>query len=123
VSILARRPRECKGSRKSARRCRVANLDRATLRSGGGTGRGGNCVGERGWLSLALGDGTPKRAATVAVVVGTILVAINQGDVILAGNWPILWKVGLTYLVPYCVTTYGAVTAKRAMLRARRPSG
>jgi hypothetical protein len=72
---------------------------------------------------LALGDGTPKRAATVAVVVGTVLLAINQGDVILAGDWPNLWKAGLTYLVPYCVATYGAVTAKRAMLRPRRSPG
>ncbi|MEQ9639391.1 MAG: nitrate/nitrite transporter NrtS [Alphaproteobacteria bacterium] len=71
-------------------------------------------------LDLALTDGTPTRAAKVALLVGTILLAINQGDVILAGEWPNLWKAGLTYLVPYGVATYGAVTAKRAMLRRGR---
>lgn len=71
-------------------------------------------------LDLALRDGTPARAVKVALVVGTILLAINQGDVILAGEIPNLWKAGLTYLVPYAVATYGAVTAKRAMLRRNR---
>lgn len=76
-------------------------------------------VGEPTWLELALRDGTPARAVKVALVVGTVLLAINQGDVILAGAMPNLWKAALTYLVPYCVATYGAVTAKQAMLRAR----
>jgi hypothetical protein len=65
------------------------------------------------FLNLALGDGTPMRAFKTALVVGTILVAINQGDVILAGALPVLWKVCLTYCVPYCVATWGAVGAKR----------
>ena len=76
-------------------------------------------MAEPSWLDLARSDGTPKRALRVAVVVGTILLAINQGDRLLAGQWPILWKMLLTYCVPYCVATYGAVTAKRTMLRAR----
>jgi hypothetical protein len=46
--------------------------------------------------------------------VGTILTTINHGDVILQGNWPPLVKVVLTYCVPYCVTTWGAITGKRA---------
>jgi hypothetical protein len=66
-----------------------------------------------GFLRLALGEGTPRRALKTALVVGTILVAINQGDVILAGTLPVLWKVCLTYCVPYCVATWGAVGAKR----------
>ena len=53
----------------------------------------------------------------MGVIVGTILTAINQGDFILDGQTPDLLKVGLTYLVPYCVATYGAVTAKRAAWR------
>jgi len=51
------------------------------------------------------------------LVVGTILTAINHGDFILAGQMPDPVKVGLTYLVPYFVATYGAVTAKRAAWR------
>jgi hypothetical protein len=43
-------------------------------------------------------------------VVGTILNLINQGDA-LFGPGPINWvKVLLTYLVPYVVSTYGAVS-------------
>jgi hypothetical protein len=32
---------------------------------------------------------------------------------------PNLAKAALTYVVPYCVATYGAVTAKRAAWRRR----
>lgn len=60
--------------------------------------------------SLAFADGIPKRALTVALIVGTILNLINQGDALVTGaavNW---FKVALTYMVPYCVNTHGAVT-------------
>ena len=38
----------------------------------------------------------------IAGVVGTLLLAINQGDVLLGAEWPgaLLWKAALTYLVP-----------------------
>ena len=52
-----------------------------------------------------------KRSLGVAIVVGTVLTAINQGDVILAGEAPVIWKVVLTYIVPFCVATYGAYGA------------
>ena len=66
---------------------------------------------------LAFGDGTPRKALLTALVVGTILTAINHGDTILAHEWPPLPKVVLTYIVPYCVTTWGAITGKRAQWR------
>ena len=66
---------------------------------------------------MILGDGTPKKAIYTALVVGTILTAINHGDVILSGSVPPPWKVILTYCVPYCVTTWGAITGKKAELR------
>jgi len=69
------------------------------------------------WWHFAKSEGTPGYALIMGVVVGTLLTAINQGDFILAGQSPDLAKVGLTYLVPYCVATYGAVTAKRAAWR------
>ena len=47
----------------------------------------------------------------VAAVVGTVLNAINQGDVILAGGEPNWLKIALTYCVPFCVATYGAYCA------------
>ena len=71
---------------------------------------------ESGFLHLALHDGVPKRSLLTALVVGSILTAINQGDVILAGEAPQTFKVLLNYLVPFCVATYGAVTARRAAL-------
>lgn len=52
-----------------------------------------------------------RRSLVVSAIVGTILTAINQGDVILAGDMPTLWKVALTYVVPFCVATYGAYSA------------
>ena len=67
---------------------------------------------------LTTADGTPLAAVRIALVVGTVLTAINHGDVILAGAMPPVWKVLLTYCVPYCVATYGAVTAKRRWLRS-----
>ena len=46
----------------------------------------------------------------VALIVGTILNLINQGDAMLAGLPLNLAKLSLTYLVPYLVSTYGAVS-------------
>ena len=65
-------------------------------------------------MSLAVTGGVPRRAATVALIVGSVLNAINQGDALVAGR-PLDWlKLILTFLVPYCVSTHGAVTAKLA---------
>jgi hypothetical protein len=62
--------------------------------------------------TLAFGGGTPLKAFLTACVVGSILTAINHGDAILDGNYPHPLKVMLTYTVPYCVTTWGAITGK-----------
>jgi len=55
----------------------------------------------------------------VALVVGTILVAINQSDVVLSGHLTalVVAKIGLTYLVPFSVSTYSALTANRLPVR------
>ncbi|MEM6904559.1 MAG: nitrate/nitrite transporter NrtS [Pseudomonadota bacterium] len=54
-----------------------------------------------------------RRSLKVSLVVGTILVLINQGDRLLAGHAPDWVKLILTYAVPYLVSTYAAVTALR----------
>lgn len=56
----------------------------------------------------------PHRALGVAVVVGTVLNLINQGEAIWHGalNWP---KAILTYLVPFAVSMHGALSAKRSV--------
>ena len=48
------------------------------------------------------------RAAKICILVGIILVAINQGDAILGGDPIVWWKVVLTFMVPYSVSTYSA---------------
>ena len=58
----------------------------------------------------AMSDGVPRRSLLVALIVGTILNLINQGDAFLAAA-PVNWvKVVLTFFVPYAVSTYGAVS-------------
>ena len=55
-------------------------------------------------------DRVPIRSFYVALVVGTILNLINQGDAIF-GTTRINWvKIILTYFVPYAVSTYGVVS-------------
>jgi hypothetical protein len=58
----------------------------------------------------ALSEGVPQRSLWVALIVGTVLNLINQGDSLLAGQRLDLAKIVLTYLVPYLVSTYGAVS-------------
>ena len=50
-----------------------------------------------------------------ALVVGTVLTAINQGDAIVAAALTpvLLWKIPLTYFVPYAVSTYSALAISR----------
>jgi hypothetical protein len=59
-------------------------------------------------LAACRAPGVPKRSFWTACVVGTILNLINQGDGLVSGKVT-LWKVALTFVVPYCVATYGAV--------------
>lgn len=61
---------------------------------------------------LLFGDGTPKKAFLTALVVGSILTTINHGDLLMAGELPTIWKIPLTFCVPYCVTTWGAASGK-----------
>jgi hypothetical protein len=73
-----------------------------------------------GWrlaLRYATTGGVPRRSLKLAVVVGSLLNLINQHDALL-GALPVDWvKLGLTYMMPYLVSTYGAVTTRLAMGR------
>lgn len=51
-----------------------------------------------------------KQSLVVAVVVGTILNIINQGDAFLVGELNVL-KALLTYAVPFFVASFGAYSA------------
>jgi hypothetical protein len=64
-------------------------------------------------LSAIIFDpGIVRRSAIIAAIVGTILNLIAQGDFLMDGQPLNFWKICLTYCVPYCVSTYGAVTAR-----------
>jgi len=54
----------------------------------------------------AVSGGVPRRSLVVALIVGTVLNLINQGDAMLSGIPIDLAKLLLTYLVPYFVSTY-----------------
>jgi hypothetical protein len=55
------------------------------------------------------------RALRVALVVGVILLAINQLDVVIRGglDWVVAAKIVLTFAVPYTVSTYSALEVNR----------
>ncbi len=67
------------------------------------------------WFKLACRRDILKRSVKVGVVVGTLLTAINYGDVLLAAEvLPLMyWKILLTYCVPFSVSTYASVEAAR----------
>ncbi|HVO13832.1 MAG TPA: nitrate/nitrite transporter NrtS [Alphaproteobacteria bacterium] len=71
-------------------------------------------------LDLIFSRGIVRRSLWVALIVGTILNLIAQGDVLIAGEHLNFWKILLTYCVPYAVSTYGAVTARLESYRRMR---
>ncbi len=63
-------------------------------------------------VDIVFERGIVRRATFTGLVVGTILNLIAQGDFLIRGEAITLWKIALTYCVPYCVATYGAVSAR-----------
>lgn len=59
------------------------------------------------------------RAARVALVVGLVLALINHGHRLISGeiDAATLARIGLTFLVPYCVSTYSSVLEVRDRLQ------
>jgi len=72
------------------------------------------------WIRLAFTKTVVRRALRYAVIVGAILIAINHGDALLRGRLETggLLKMGLTVLVPYCVSTFSSVEALRGFNRS-----
>ncbi len=54
-----------------------------------------------------------RRSLIVALLVGTALNMINQGDALLGGEPLVLWKLLLTHFVPFAVASYGSYAALR----------
>ena len=65
------------------------------------------------WITIACTGAVVRRGLKYAAVVGAILIAINHGDAILRGDIDRvrLFKMGLTILVPYCVSALSSVGA------------
>ena len=67
------------------------------------------------WLGVVTERSVVVRALKTAALVGVILIAINQGSVILSGNitGETLIKMAMTVIVPYLVSTSASVGAMR----------
>ncbi len=65
-------------------------------------------------LSRTFAGRSVRRSLAVAAIVGTLLNVINQGPEMIAGHWPIWWKLALTYFVPFAVASYGSYAALRS---------
>ena len=64
-----------------------------------------------------------RKTVTIALVVGTILFAINQLDVVVRGDaTAVVWvKTAVTYLVPFCVSSAGVLVASHRTYPAAGP--
>jgi len=81
------------------------------------TGRGFSIGGELRCLRCTLlRPSLLRRSLATALVVGTVLTAINQGNLIADGQFSaaLYWKIPLTYSVPFCVATWGALINSRS---------
>jgi hypothetical protein len=76
------------------------------------------------WLRLALDGAVVRRALRTAVFVGSILIGINHGDALLRGDvdGSRLFRICLTLLVPYGVSTTSSVAALRSISGGPKPS-
>lgn len=70
---------------------------------------------KQSFLSVAISNEVVVRSINVALVVGTILACINHGEKIMSMSFSNqdLFKIILTYLVPYGVSTWSAVMSIR----------
>ncbi len=68
------------------------------------------------FLEVALRPAVVRRGLWYALIVGAILIFINHGDAIIAGDVTTgrLAKMGLTVIVPYLVSTFSSVGAIRS---------
>jgi len=70
---------------------------------------------EYGFWRIALSREVVRRALRVSGIVGIVLAIINHGDRIMYMTIELdtVWRVLLTFCVPYCVSTYSSVLAVR----------
>jgi hypothetical protein len=65
------------------------------------------------WLTCAMSAPVVRRGLLSALIVGPVLVVINHGDAIAAGDISTgrLVRIALTFFVPYAVSTFSSVQA------------
>ena len=65
------------------------------------------------FIALALSNKVMSSALKVSIIVGSLLAIINHGSTLLDMNFSgeKIAQILLTYLVPYCVSTYSSVKA------------
>lgn len=75
------------------------------------------------WSALLTDRAIVTRGLWFAAIVGSILIAINHGDAILQGDVSTarMARMGLTVLVPYCVSVISSISAIRRL--GHRPEG
>lgn len=71
----------------------------------------------REFLTLCFSKDVIRRASLTALVVGTILIAINHGDALISGQVDAnrLFKITLTVCVPYVVSTVSSASTVLSM--------
>ncbi len=76
-------------------------------------------------LVLFLRGVTVRVAGRIAIVVGTILSAVNQGSVILAGDATgVTWtRITVNYVIPFVVASFGYLAGCRAEPDPPRSTG
>jgi hypothetical protein len=65
-------------------------------------------------LRLTVSGQILRRSLIVTLIVGTVLNAINQGAELAGGQPVVVWKLLLTFCVPFLVSSFGAYSALRA---------
>lgn len=93
---------------------RMRTIRPGSAAKSGGTALSGVTMEPRKAARLALSGRAVRRSLLVALLVGTALNVINQGPEILSGRWPVIWKLALTYVVPFLVASYGSYAAFRS---------
>ncbi len=68
------------------------------------------------WFAVAARGTVVRRSLFYAVIVGPVLIAINHGDALLAGDIGMARaaKMVMTMAVPYLVSTFSSVSALRS---------
>lgn len=65
------------------------------------------------WFQIATRKDIVIRSLKVGLIVGSLLTLINYGDILLMGEFvpAMMWKIPLTYCVPFSVSTYASIAA------------